>query len=269
MMAIDSVKLGDLSVTRLIIGGNPFSGFSHQSPETDDEMRHYYTVERIKETLRQAEQLGLSAHLSRADHHVMRYMMEYWDEGGKLLWLAQTCPEVGSIERGVDNAIAGNASACHIHGGLVDHLFANGQMDEIPSAIGRIRDAGIPAGIAGHNPRVFEWAEEHLDVDYYLCSYYNSSHRDQHAEHISGMKEWFLAEDRQIMADLIQQLSKPVVHYKVMAAGRNDPKEAFEFVARHLRPQDAVCVGIYTKQHPNGMAENLWLLEDSLRRVAV
>jgi hypothetical protein len=268
-MSIGSVKIGELSVSRLIIGGNPFSGFSHQGSDRDVAMKHYYTVGRIKETLRQAEQLGINAHMSRADHHVIRYLMEYWDEGGKLIWLAQTCPEVGTMVRGVDNAVAGSASACHIHGGLMDFMFANNKLDEVPEAVDRIRQAGMPAGIAGHNPQVFEWAEENLEVDYYACSYYNSAHRDKHAEHISGMPEWFKDEDRQVMARLIQKLSKPVIHYKIMAAGRNDPAEAFDFVARNMRPQDAVCVGIFTKEHPDGMARNLQLLEDALTRAAV
>ncbi len=263
-MSIGTVKLGALEITRLIIGGNPFSGFSHQGSKRDQQMRHHYTVSRIKEVLAQAEQLGINSHMSRADHHVMRYIMEYWDQGGKIIWLAQTCPELGDISRGVDNAVAGNASACHIHGGLMDFLLANNQLDELPDAIAKIRDAGMPAGIAGHNPKVFEWAEEHLDVDYYACSYYNSAHRDKRAEHVSGMPEWFKPQDREVMTRLIQRLSKPVIHYKVLAAGRNDPQAAFDFVARHLRPQDAVCVGVFTKDHPNSLADNLRLLQESL-----
>jgi hypothetical protein len=35
-----------------------------------------------------------------------------------------------------------------------------------------------------------------------------------------------------------------------MAAGRNDPREALAFVARHLRPQDAVCIGFFMRDNP-------------------
>ncbi|MCD6317541.1 hypothetical protein J7M02_00550 [Candidatus Aerophobetes bacterium] len=59
------------------------------------------------------------------------------------------------------------------------------------------------------------------------------------------------------MVKLIQHLSTPVIHYQVMAAGRNDPKEAFTFITRYLRPQDAICVSIYTKNHPKMIKENL------------
>lgn len=264
-MPLGKVKIGNLSVSRLIIGGNPFSGFSHQGADRDAEMRHFYTVSRIKQALRQAEQLGINAHMGRTDHHVMRYLMEYWDEGGNITWLAQTCSAFGTVERAIDNAVAGGAKACHIHGGTMDFLLANNKLNELPALIAKIRQAGLAAGIAGHTTDVFTWAEENLDVDYYMCSYYNPIPRDKQAEHVSGTNEQYLDEDRRAMTDLIAGLSRPVIHYKVLAAGRNDPKEAFNFVARHLRPQDAVCVGIYTKDHPDSLAENLQLLTDALK----
>jgi hypothetical protein len=147
----------------------------------------------------------------------------------------------------------------------MDSLLAQDRMEEIPAAIAQIREAGLVAGVAGHNPKVFEWAEEHLDVDFYMCAYYNPSHRSERAEHVAGTVEQFLPEDRDAMVGMIRQLSKPVIHYKVLAAGRHDPSEAFSFVARHLRPQDAVCVGAYTEGLPGMLAEDLRLLEQSLQ----
>jgi len=264
-MSVEKVQLGEVSVSRLIIGGNPFSGFSHQGSDRDEEMIHYYTAARIKEALREAERLGINAHIGRADHHIMRVLLEYWDEGGGIQWIAQTCPELGDVTRGIQNALRGKAKAAFLHGGMMDFFLAQNTLDGVPDAISMIRDAGLPAGIAGHNPKVFEWAEEHLDVDFYMCSYYNAAHRDERAEHVSGMPEWFKEEDRKIMADLIQKLSKPAIHYKVMAAGRNDPNEALAFVAKHLRPQDAVCIGVYTKDKPDMLEEDLRLLEAHLK----
>ena len=263
-MGLGTIQLKNVTISRMIIGGNPFSGFSHQGTARDQEMKHWYSTARIKETLRQAEAIGVTAHLSRSDHHVMRYMMELWDEGGEMTWLAQTCPEIGTIVKGVDNAIAGGAKACHIHGGLIDNLFANNKLDELPVAIEKLRKAGLPAGIAAHNPKVFEWAERELDCDYYMCSYYNASHRDKVAEHVSGMTEWFIDEDRRVMTELIQTLKRPVIHYKVLAAGRNKPAEAFDVVAKALRPQDAVCVGVHTKDNADMLAEDIHLLEEAL-----
>jgi len=267
-MSLGTVRIGNLMVSKLIVGGNPFSAISHQSPAMDIEMRRYYTTARIQEVFKRAEQIGINTHIGRADHHIMRVLFEYWDEGGAIQWIAQTCPELGTIGHGINNAIKGGAKACYMHGGMMDYLLANSKLDEIPDAFARIKDAGLVAGIAGHNPDVFKWAEEHLDADFYACSYYNAAHRDKQAEQVSGATEWFRPEDRDIMVNLIQKLSKPVIHYKVLAAGRNDPKEAFAFVARYLRQQDAVCVGIFPKHHPKMLEEDVQLLEDSLGALA-
>ena len=262
------VQFKDISVSRFIIGSNPFSGFSHQSPQTDQDMRHYFTTARIKQTLRQAESLGVNTLIARTDFHVMRMLMEYRDEGGTLQWFAQTCPEVGSHEACILRAEDHGAKACHLHGGVMDNAFAQGKLDDVQPALDLIRSRGMLAGIAAHNHRVIEWAEEHLDLDYYLCCYYNPTNRDQNPEHVAGATEYYLESDRRLMTDLIPRLSKPVIHYKILAAGRNDPKEAFAFAASKMRSNDAVCVGIYPKDNPEILAEDARLLEESLAKVA-
>jgi hypothetical protein len=266
---VETVKLGNLAVSRFIIGGNPFSGFSHQSPETDVEQLHYYTTERIKQTYREAERLGVNTHIGRADHQICRVLLEYWDEGGTIQWIAQTCPEVGPPERGVQNGLRFGAKAAFVHGGHMDFLRLQGRLDEIPPVINMIHDHGLPAGVAGHTPELFEWAEEHLRCDFYLCSYYNPVPRDKAPDNPgAGQAERFRAEDRDRMSAAIQRLTKPVIHYKIMAAGRNDPREAFAYAASKMRAGDAVCVGVYTKHRPNEIAEDVRLLEESLGAVA-
>ncbi len=259
-MPIPSTLLGQLSVSRFILGSNPFSGFSHQGHEMDREMKRYYTVARIKEVLHAAEQLGINTLCGRADHHIMRMLQEYWDEGGQIQWLAQTCPELGTIDRGVTNALQGGAKACYIHGGVMDHLIEHGDVTAIEPAIHLIRSAGLAAGIAGHTPAVFLWAEQNIDADFYMCCYYNPIPRSGSPEHVSGCNEAYLEADRVAMTSLIETLSKPVIHYKVMAAGSNTPAEAFSRVRQHLRDQDAVCVGVYP---PHGES----ILEEDIRLV--
>ena len=66
------------------------------------------------------------------------------------------------------------------------------------------------------------------------------------------------------MTDIIPSLSKPVVHYKILAAGRNDPAAAFAFAASKMRANDAVCVGVYPKDKPDMLREDVRLLDESL-----
>ena len=256
---MDTVKFGDVTVSRLILGGNPFSGFSHQNPEMDREMVRYFTVANIKKTMAQAESLGITGFLGRVDKHIRRTLLEYWDEGGAIQWLAQTAPEFSSLSGNVAGAISTGAKAVYIHGGQMDFLYAQNQLDSVPDIIAQIKSAGLAAGIAAHNPRVHAWADEHLDLDFHMCSYYNPTRRDQNAEHVQGAVETFAAADRVAMVDIIRQLRRPAIHYKIFAAGRNDPREAFAFVAQHLRPQDAVCIGVFPKDKPDMLTEDVRL----------
>ena len=260
---MDQVTIGNVTTSRFIVGSNPFSGFSHQSIDMDRCMKHYFTTARIKETLREAERLGITTLIARADHHIMRLLLEYWDEGGAIQWIAQTCPELGPAATSVRNAIAGGAKGCHVHGGVTDHLLAQGQLAEVQADIDTLRDAGLIAGIAGHNPRVFEWAEDNLDVDYYMCCYYNPTVRDKDPEHPHGADEKFRDEDRQRITTLIPRLSRPVIHYKVLAAGRNDPGAAFAVAARTMRDSDAVCVGVYTQDVSDMIARDVTLFNEA------
>jgi aryl-alcohol dehydrogenase-like predicted oxidoreductase len=66
---MDYIELGNVRVSRFILGSNPFSGFSHQGPEMDLAMKRYYTTETIKETIRRAEALGINTLIGRTDHH--------------------------------------------------------------------------------------------------------------------------------------------------------------------------------------------------------
>ncbi len=68
------------------------------------------------------------------------------------------------------------------------------------------------------------------------------------------------------MATTIQTLKKPVIHYKVLAAGRNDPKSAFEFAAKNMRNSDAVCVGIFAKDNINMLRDDITLFENAWKQ---
>jgi hypothetical protein len=264
---MESVKLGALSVSRVILGSNQYSGFSHQDIIRDKEMKIYYSTARIKQSLHQAEELGLTTLIGRVDEHILRTLLEYWEEGGKLKWIAHTIAGAGSTDNLVQKAIQGGASAIVIHGGVMDHAYSLRSFGDPKKGIKIAKDAGLPIGIAGHNPAIFSWAEENLDVDFYMCSYYNSAHRDLSPEKSANQHEWFIDEDRNIMASMIQTLKKPVIHFKVFAAGRNEPHSALEFAAKTMRLSDAICVGIFEKNNQNMLKEDLSYFENAWKLV--
>ncbi|MFQ6131476.1 MAG: hypothetical protein ACE5R4_05535 [Armatimonadota bacterium] len=244
---LPTVKLGSLDVTRLIIGGNPFSGGSHFSGERDKQMRDWHTVERIKQTLREGEQAGINTFLGRADNHIMRMLNEYWNEGGTLQWIAQTAPERASQPANIDQAVGFGASAVFLHGGMSDKMFRAGNFDQLRPWVDHVRKKGVACGMATHNTEVLRHAvDTELPVDFFMTCFYDV--------YVRG--DVYLPEDREAMTDLILQINAPCIAYKVMAAARNDPEEAFEYAYRRIKATDAVCVGIFTKHHPTQVADN-------------
>jgi hypothetical protein len=261
---MDTIRLGSVQVSRLILGSNPFCGFSHQGGARDRQMMHFYTMARVKETLRQAEAMGVDTLIARADQHIIRLLMEYWDEGGRIQWVAQTCPGLGDSPRIARAAVDNGAKAVFIHGGVMDYCVAHNDLADPVAAIDLVRKAGLPVGIAGHSPRVFRWAEQSkFDVDFYMCSYYDAAPRDKSPEKSRDQAEVFRDEDRAAMTATIRTLSRPAIHYKVLAAGRNDPAAAFNHAAAAMREGDAVCVGMFTGDGPQMVAEDVRLFEQA------
>ena len=132
---MDTVNLAGVETSRFILGSNPFSGFGHQGVDHDLEMTRYYTTQRIKETLFEAEELGITTLLARTGSHMMRILLEYRDEGGKLQWFSQLIPDEGPLENHIRRAHSMNATACHIHGGVMDYLVAQNRTDEVKPLI--------------------------------------------------------------------------------------------------------------------------------------
>ena len=117
-----NVTIGKTAVSRLCMGGNPFSGFSHQGRERSEEMPAYYTPERIKEVLRAAEEAGINAFFGRTDDRIVGTIKEYWKEGGNFQWFAQVRTEKGEPDswRGWLRAaidVGSAASRCRAAGG--------------------------------------------------------------------------------------------------------------------------------------------------------
>ena len=109
----------------------------------DRVMMSYYKTEKIKETLREAERLGVNTLIARTDNHVLRFLLEFRDEGGSLQWFAQTRPEVGPQPMCVDaaypqlphpgGACAGNPSRRAAYRGKLRGLclFRSGERDRL------------------------------------------------------------------------------------------------------------------------------------------
>ncbi|MGB9595103.1 MAG: hypothetical protein ACPL7B_02380, partial [Candidatus Poribacteria bacterium] len=197
MNDLPKIKLGNYEVSRLIVGGNPFSGNSHQSNQMNKEMRDYYTTERIKATLRECELYGINTIQARGDVHIIRMLNEYWNEGGKIQWIAQTASELASVINNINQIASFGAIACYHHGSKTDALYKEGKIDSVRDVISAIKDRGLPAGLGTHDPEVIKYAEDNnFDADFYMLAFYNLSKRG----------EVYLPEDRESVCKVIKEV---------------------------------------------------------------
>jgi hypothetical protein len=257
------VKIGKATVSRLVIGGNPFSGFSHQGDDRDRQMREYYTPERIWQDLEQAERAGINTFFGRTDDHIFAVVREYWKRGGKIQWFAQISQDKGNPEswrKWLRESIDMGATGAYLHGGAVDYWHANGMFNHFREALDTMREAGVVAGFAGHSPAAHGWIRDNLAVDFQMCCHYNPTDRTRSPHHISVGEKWNEA-DRALMMKTIASIRTPVVHYKVFAGGNKPVVPAFKYLGGVVRPGDVVLVGFFTKDKPDMIEEDVALLD--------
>jgi hypothetical protein len=177
---LPTMKIGDVEISRLIVGSNPFTGKSHLNDAVDADMKSYFTEEQAFAMLRRCEEAGINAVQSRGSMPVMGLIGRYRQSGGKLLWLAQTGKNLTTFDEELDEMMKYDPAAVCIHGELADELYMTGMLDHLAGLLDKIRRKNVPCGICAHFPEVLTYAEEHgLKPDYYMASLYNLSQPDR------------------------------------------------------------------------------------------
>jgi len=261
---LPTVQFGPHRISRLIIGGNPFSGNSHISPELDEEMMDYFNTDTIKKTLFDCQRNGINTMQLRADRHITRIIREFRREGGDMHWIAQTCPELGDFNGSVKRAMDYKPIAFYHHGTIADNLFKDGEIGELKSRLAAIRETGVLVGLGTHMPELIEYSEEHnFDVDFYMACVYNLSKVQRQSSSLTGIAnqdEPFDEEDRELMYKAIRATAKPCLAFKILGATRRcatpaDVENAFAEAFANIKDNDAVVVGMYPK-HSDQVSEN-------------
>lgn len=259
MGRLPTVPFGSVEVTRLIVGGNPFCGNSHLSPELSGEMREYFTPEQVVETLQRCEAAGIDTFQGRGDFHRVMYWLELFRrEGGKLHWIAQTASEMHDIDRNIRICAEVGAVGIYHHGSATDRLWKEGRLDVVEGRLKCIRDTGVRVGLGTHIPEVIEYAEEKgWDVDFYMACFYNLSRVEHESALVTGAEgalseEPFLPEDPPRMCETIRAATKQCLAFKILGAGRLCATQeavaaAFRFAFENIKPIDAVVVGMFPK----------------------
>jgi len=244
------------TVTRLILGDNPFNGFSYiKNQVTGEEMDSYYTKEKILETLFEAEKLGLNAMLPLASPKMLEALTEYFNKGGSMKIIFQPYQKV-SVEENLENMLRFKPIAVYHQGTITDNLNENNQTEVIRSNIKIYKSAGIPVGLGTHVPETVMQAEsEGWGADFYvtcLCNPRKSRHE------LTKTPEEFNPEDRFLMYEVIRKISKPCIMIKIFAGGQifSGKTEAqqeslaesrLREIYANIKPGDFCAVGVFQR----------------------
>ena len=259
-------------VSRLICGGNPFSGISHVDKKMDRDMLEHYIMPNLLAALDECQKNGVNTFQSRGDVHQERMYLAHQLAGGKMQWIAQTASEFGDLPTNILQICRYNPIAIYHHGTHTDNSWHMGKIDQVRDLVKFIKDQGLPAGIGTHIPAVIEYAEEHgWETDFYMGCFYNLARKYKSAPAVDQnayARDMFPAEDPAAMAKVLRAVKKPCIAFKIMAASRNcstpeATRAAFKTAFDLIKPNDGVDVGMF-QRHRNQIAENAKTVRDLL-----
>jgi hypothetical protein len=118
-------RIGKLEVSRLLCGGNLFSGFAHSRDlvYVSALLNNYFTPEKIMDTLQISEENGINTAILRCDEHIVGVLKRYRKErGGKIQWIAEGHPDMEDWKTNVAQSIDFGAAAVYIQGVKADQF---------------------------------------------------------------------------------------------------------------------------------------------------
>jgi len=255
---LPTVQLGGYEVSRLIVGENPFYGYSHFNRILDQTMREWCTPERVCAVLHRCQQHGINTweftHSARSLSDLKRFQAER----GKLQWILLSSRD---MEKNLD-LIPQMAKLKPIgivhHGGVTDRLFREGQAHKVREFLRRVRDSGVTVGMSTHNPdNVRRVEEENWDIDFYMTCCYHLTRAPEEIRRITRelplpSGEVYLDGDPERMFQVVRQTKKTCLAFKILAAGRRissslQIEEAFRSTFDNIKRQDCVIVGMYPR----------------------
>ena len=233
--ALPAGRIGKLNVTRLICGGNLFSGFAHSGDllYVSDLLKNYFVENKILDTLQLCEEDGINTAILRTDAHIAGVLKRYRKErGGRIQWIAQTYPTAEDVKTNIQMAIDNGAVGAFVMGGNAERLYKAGKTELIGEAVAFMKRNGLVAGIGSHLLGILSAAENmKIDPDFCFKTLNNVGYESEKPSDIEAY---------------MRAMKKPWIAFKVLGAGRMKPREGFDLAFR--AGADFLNVGMYDFQ---------------------
>jgi len=247
-------RIGNVKISRIICGGNLISGYAHSRDLTyvSDLLKHYFTDEKIIETLEICEENGINTIITGTGSAEL--LKKYRDEkGGQIQWIAQCTAQTDDLTGDVKKAIDAGAVGAFLIGNIGDLWTRNGRTDLVGKVVDFIKDNGIIAGVGGHNLETpMECEKAGLNTDFYMkthhsTNYWSKRRSDQNKDVIDNYNtDNYWDEDPEKTVEFMKTMEKPWVAYKVLAAGAIHPRDGFKYAFQN--GADFLCAGMFDFQ---------------------
>ena len=247
-------RIGNVKISRIICGGNLIGGFAHSRDllYVSSLLNHYFTDEKIIETLEICEENGINTIIANPDSAEL--LKKYREErGGQIQWIAQCDAKTDDLTGDVKKAIDAGAVGAFLIGNTGDRWARNERTDLIGKVVDFIKENGIIAGVGGHNlgtPMACEKAG--LNTDFYMkthhsTNYWSKRQPDQDQDVIDNYNtDNYWDKDPEKTAEFMKTMEKPWIAYKVLAAGAIHPRDGFKYAFEN--GADFACVGMFDFQ---------------------
>ncbi len=238
-------KIGNVNVSRLILGGNLIGGWAHARDliYVSDLVKAYHTEQKVYETFYLAEQCGINTFLG---HYSLFKMVEgYWKwTSGKMQFIADCGAEPDHLLDTIKHAIDIGSVACYIQGETTDRIVREGKLDLFPKAMQIIRDAGIPCGIGAHRIDSLKAVESTgTEPDFWMKTFHHHNYWSARAE---SEHDNIYCRQPDETRDWMEKRKEAWIAFKVLAAGALRPEDGFRYALEG--GADFLCVGMYDFQ---------------------
>lgn len=271
-------KIGKVSLSRLLIGGNLIGGWAHSRDlaYASKLFKSYNTEAKVMETLELALACGINTiQLDPACWDVISQFNATHSTKIQTMVCIPVLEDKAQMNDAIKEQVDRGADLIYSHGGVTDSfMMKGGSIDVIGQMMDLIKAQGVPAGVGGHSlnmPKACEAAK--IDTDFYVKTFhmdrYWSATPEEHREEYDWMRgnadhnknnDNMWCNNAEETAAFMETVQKPWVAFKVMAAGAISPRFAFPHAFRN--GADFVIAGMFDFQ----VEEDVKLAIDSINK---
>lgn len=258
-------KIGNVSLSRLFIGGNLIGGWAHSRDlaYASKLFTSYNTEAKVFETLELAQACGINTiQLDPACWPVVTKYNETHNPKIQTMVCIPLIQDKAKMTEAIKRQVDLGATLLYSHGGNTDSfMMEGGSIDVIGQMVDLIRAQGIPAGVGGHSlnmPVACERAK--LNNDFYVKTfhmdrYWSATPKESRVEYDwmrgnasdhNKNNDNMWCNNPEETAAFMETVEKPWVAFKVMAAGAIKPQMAFPHAYRN--GADFIIAGMFDFQ---------------------